>query len=92
MKNLHFSQTKLLGGFWHHYAELNRKVTIPAVYDRFSETGRFAAFRCDWQEGMPNKPHYFWDSDVAKVLEGMAEMLMVHPDPAMEKELDELDI
>lgn len=89
MKNLHFSQTKLLGGFWHHYAELNRKVTIPAVYDRFSETGRFAAFRCDWQEGMPNKPHYFWDSDVAKWMEGVAYLLREQRDPEMEAIMDE---
>ena len=89
MKNLHFSQTKLLGGFWHHYAQLNRKVTIPAVYDRFSETGRFAAFRCDWQEGMPNKPHYFWDSDVAKWMEGVAYLLQEQREPELEAIMDE---
>ena len=90
MKNLHFSQTKLLGGFWHHYAELNRRVTIPAVYNRFSETGRFAAFRCDWQEGMPNKPHYFWDSDVAKWMEGVAYILHTGRDPELEKIMDDI--
>lgn len=89
MKNLHYSQTKLLGGFWHHYAQLNRKVTIPAVYDRFSETGRFAAFRCDWQEGMPNKPHYFWDSDVAKWMEGVAYLLQEQREPELEAIMDE---
>lgn len=89
MKNLHFSQTQLQGGFWHHYAELNRNVTIPAVYNRFSETGRFAAFRCDWQEGMPNKPHYFWDSDVAKWMEGVAYLLQEQRDPQMEAIMDE---
>ena len=26
------------------------------VYNRFKETGRFDALRCDWREGAPNKP------------------------------------
>ena len=33
-------------------------------------------------------PHIYWDSDVAKVLEGMAASLMVQPDPELEKQLD----
>ena len=65
-------------------------VTIPSCLKRCRETGRIDAFRLQWKKGDPNPPHVFWDSDVAKVLEGMAEMLMIHPDPAMEKELDEL--
>ena len=89
MRNLHFSQTKLHGGFWHHYVQLNRNVTIPAVYDQFCATGRFDAFRCDWKEGMPNKPHYFWDSDVAKWMEGVAYLLHEGRNPQLEKILDE---
>ena len=65
-------------------------VTIPSCIRRCRETGRIDAFRLQWKKGDPNPPHVFWDSDVAKVLEGMAEMLMIHPDPSMEKELDEL--
>ena len=89
MKNIHYSQTKLTGGFWQHYAELNRNVTIPAVYDRFVETGRFDAFRCDWKEGMPNQPHFYWDSDVAKWIEGVAYILHYNRDPELEKIIDE---
>ena len=33
-------------------------------------------------------PHIYWDSDAAKVLEGMAASLMVQPDPELEKQLD----
>ena len=89
MKNLHFSQTRIMDGFWYHYAKLNREVTIPAVYDQFCATGRFDAFRCDWKEGMPNKPHYFWDSDVAKWIEGVAYLLHDGRDEALEKIVDE---
>ncbi len=67
-----------------------REVTIPSSLRRCDETGRLAAFRLEWKPGMPNPPHRFWDSDVAKVLEGMAYMLRLAPDPAMEAELERL--
>ena len=47
----------ITGGGWKAKADLNRDVTMRAVYDRFAETGRIDAFRCDWKEGMPNRPH-----------------------------------
>ena len=72
MKHLHFSDTHIKGGFWKYYSDMVRNVTAKAVYDRFLETGRFDAFRCDWEEGMKNRPHRFWDSDVAKWIEGVA--------------------
>ncbi|MBP5233927.1 MAG: glycoside hydrolase family 127 protein, partial [Planctomycetes bacterium] len=46
--------------------------TLPSSLKRCEETGRLDAFRLQWREGMPNHPHVFWDSDVAKVVEGMA--------------------
>lgn len=70
--------------------ELNRKVTMRAVYDRFAESGRFDAFRCDWREGQPNKPHIFWDSDVAKWMEAAAYVLRGHPDPDLQKKIEDL--
>lgn len=70
--------------------ETNWKTTIPSCIRRCEETGRLKAFKLQWKEGDPDKPHIYWDSDVAKVLEGMAAALMLHPDPAMEKELDDL--
>lgn len=68
MKAVTYDKVKL-GGFWKNRFEINKNVTIPAVYERFSETGRFAAFNCDWHEGMEHKPHFFWDSDIAKWIE-----------------------
>ena len=66
-----------------------REATIPAVIEKTKETGRIDAFRLGWKEGMPRKPHIYWDSDVAKVLEGMAYALAHQPDPALEKLYDE---
>ena len=67
-----YQNVTLTGGFWKAKEDLNRDVTIDAVYNRFDETGRIAAFRCDWKDGMPYRPHIFWDSDVAKWMEGAA--------------------
>ena len=70
--------------------ETNWKTTIPSCIRRCEETGRLKAFKLQWKEGDPDMPHIYWDSDVAKVLEGMAASLQIHPDPELEKQLDEL--
>ena len=68
----------------------NRQVTVPYSYKRCQETGRIDAFKLDWKEGMPNRPHMYWDSDVAKVLEGMAYVAAGKSDPELEKTADTL--
>lgn len=70
--------------------EINHTSTIPNSLERCRETGRIEAFQLHWQPGKPNRPHIFWDSDVAKVLEGMALSLGLFPDPAMAAELEQL--
>ena len=42
-----------------------RNSTIPSSVTKCRETGRIDAFRLAWKEGMPNRPHIFWDSDFA---------------------------
>ncbi len=83
MKNIPFSAVRITDGFWKQKQELVRNVTAQAVYDRFAETGRFAALRCDWQPGQPLEPHIFWDSDVAKWIEGVAYMIKEKDEPAL---------
>ncbi len=89
MQAVSFKNT-VLGGFWGGRQELNRTVTLPTVYNRFAETGRFDAFRFDWKEGDKNQPHIFWDSDVAKWIEGAAYILEHHTDKQLEKTVDDL--
>lgn len=79
-----YADVTVTGGFWRQKQVRNREVTLPAVQNRFQETGRFDAFRCDWREGDPNQPHFFWDSDVAKWMESAAYLLLEKPDPALE--------
>ena len=66
--------------------------TIPATMTKTIDTGRLDAFRLRWRPDQPQAlekmPHIFWDSDTAKVLEGMAAALALRPDPALEAEYD----
>ena len=84
MKTVNFSKTDITGGFWNEKQKMVRERTVYAVYDRFCETGRFEAFRCDWKDGMPNQPHFFWDSDVAKWIEGVAYLIKKKREPRLE--------
>ncbi len=77
-------------GFWGQRQQLNRDVTIWAVRDRFEDTGRFEAFDFNWKEGMPKKPHFFWDSDVAKWIESAAYIINKKPDPELEAKIEEV--
>ncbi len=89
-RTVDFSSTRITGGFWKHKQALVRRVTTKAVYDRFADTGRIDAFRFDWKPDAPNKPHFFWDSDVAKWMEGAAYQIAQRPDARLEKKIDDL--
>lgn len=78
MNNIHqvnYKNVSIQSGFWKRRQDINRNTTAFAVYNRFSDTHRFEALKCLWKEGMPNRPHIFWDSDVAKWIEGVAYIL-----------------
>ena len=78
-------------GFWKQRIETNRKVTIPYDFQKCEETGRIANFAIAAGQ-IDGKHQGFWfnDSDVFKVIEGAAASLALHPDPVLEKYLDEL--
>ncbi len=80
MNPIPLSRVKVQGGFWGRWQEIIRTSTIPASYQRLKETGRIDAFRLKWKTGMPNPPHLFWDSDVAKWVETAAYTLVTYPD------------
>ncbi len=89
MRTIGFENVELTGGFLAEKQRLNREVTLQAVYDRFCETGRFGALDCGYREGGSQpRPHHFWDSDVAKWLEGAAYALQKQRDPALEARVD----
>jgi DUF1680 family protein len=85
MKHFTYKEAALTDGFVYSKELLNRHTTIDAVYDRFDETGRIGAFDFNTQ-----KVHIFWDSDVAKWMEGAAYILAKHPNPALEEKVEAL--
>ncbi|MBR3691296.1 MAG: glycoside hydrolase family 127 protein [Clostridia bacterium] len=92
MRQIPFYATHLEGSFWGDMQRISREVTLDAIYDRFAETHRFAALKCDreMQEREGWKPHIFWDSDVAKWIEGLAFALERGRDARLEAKADEL--
>ena len=92
MKNYGFESVNLTKGYFFDKYELNRKITIDAVYDRFAESGRIEAFKFNWTPDREDlkKPHFFWDSDVAKWMEGAAYLLKKAPNPELEKKIDDI--
>lgn len=85
-----FTAVRFTDAFWAPLQEVNRTRAIPANERQCRATGRIDAFRLDWKPGMPNQPHIFWDSDVAKWIEAAAYSLATHPDPALDARLDEV--
>ncbi len=88
MQYIDFSHIKITGGFWKHKQDMLKNSTIKAVYDRFSDTHRFDALKCDWKEKGEYEAHIFWDSDVAKWIEGVAYVLEQERCPELEKLVD----
>ncbi len=89
MKDIDYRKIKITDGFWKTKLDMINNVTLKSVYDRFYETHRFAALDCTWKEGEPDMPHVFWDSDIAKWLEGLAYILSFYKNDELEKIADE---
>ncbi len=83
-EKLHFDSD-----FWFDLEEKIRNVTMPWSYAQCEKSGRIDAFRLHWK---PNssipKPHYFWDSDVAKWVESAALILQKKEDEELRKKME----
>ncbi len=90
MQNIPYCSTKINKGFWKYYCDLVRNVTVRYLCQSYQESGRIGAFKCDWRSGSPNKPHVYWDSDVAKWIEGVAYLTKLSPEPELEKIVDQI--
>lgn len=86
-----FSAVRVQDEFWASRLRTNREKSLPHNFKWCAETGRISNFAKAAGQ-MPGKFEgiYFNDSDVYKVLEGAAYSLADHPDPALEKTVDEV--
>lgn len=86
-----FTSVQLEDSFWAPRIETNRTVTIPFAINKNEETDRVDNFRK--AAGLKKGPYIgkrYNDTDVYKVMEGIAYTLQQHPDPKMEKVLEDL--
>jgi DUF1680 family protein len=86
-----FTDVEVNDSFWLPRMETNRTVTIPFAFQKSEETGRIDNFA---KAGglMTGKfaGRRYNDSDVFKIMEGAAYSLALHPDPELEKYMDDL--
>ncbi len=91
LKSVPFQNVNITGGFWAEKQKQNREVTVYAVESRYEETGRFEAFKLLWTEGSEyHKPHFFWDSDVAKWMEAACYIYAQNKDEVLLEKVDVL--
>ena len=88
MKKIDFSRVEITDGFWRARQTLNREASIPAVLERFREMGKIDAMSFNWDGTEERKPHFFWESDVAKWIEGVSYELKRERDPRLEAIVD----
>ncbi len=91
VRPVEFTKVKVMDDFWLPRIETNQKVTIPFAMQQNEETGRVDNFAIagGLKEG-EYKGERYNDTDVYKVMEGAAYTLTTHPDPELERSLDEL--
>ncbi|MBV6459146.1 MAG: hypothetical protein HONBIEJF_02289 [Fimbriimonadaceae bacterium] len=86
-----FTQVRIEDTFWSPRQDVNRKVSISHSLKMLEVHGYLDNYRLAAQgkrEGF--KGLIFMDSDVYKVLESAAYSLATHPDPDLDKKLDEI--
>ena len=88
MRPLGLTDVTIDDRFWRPRMETNRSVTVPIEYEQCRKTQRIQALKLGWKPGMPNPPHHFWDSDVAKWIEAAAYCLAAAPDKKLERLCD----
>lgn len=91
VKPVPFSEVHVTGGFWTPRLDTNRTVTIPYDFKKCEETGRISNFEV--AGGLKDGEFQglrFNDSDVFKIVEGAAYSLTIHPDPELDRYLDDL--
>jgi DUF1680 family protein len=92
-KPVYLDKVQIVSGLWRERQTINRSRTIPAIYEQLQKTGRLDAWRLDPNRERPKRRsviYMFWDSDTGKWLEAFGYSLHTHPDPALEKQADEL--
>jgi uncharacterized protein len=77
--------------FWSPRLEVNRTKTLDHVYRQLEATGSIRNFDVAAKKVVGRFSQPWWaDSDVYKWIEGASYVLATHPDPALERKVDDL--
>jgi DUF1680 family protein len=86
-----FTEVKITDAFWAPRQETNRLASIPVNLDNLEKSGNLQNLRLAAQKATSGfQGPVFMDSDVYKALEAASYSLATHPDPALDKRLDEI--
>lgn len=87
-----FNNVKISDNFWASRIETNRKVTIPYLFEKCEEHGRIDLFlkAAGIIDDDIESKMTFEDSDVYKIIEGVAYALSLKSDPKLEKYVDDI--
>lgn len=91
LSNVPFTRVKIEDVFWAPKLRAHKEVTLKACLEQCEKTGRISNFAkaAGLTEGQ-FEGIYFNDSDVYKVLEGVAYSLANNPDPELESHADQI--
>lgn len=82
---------RITDGFWAPRREINRAVTIPHIMQQNELTGRIDNFlKAAKKKAGAYQGQRYNDTDVYKVIEAASWSLVDHPDPALDRKLDDL--
>ena len=80
--------TKINNGFWKSRKELNKNISLYAILKTFEDSGRVRALT--GENTKKEKPHIFWESDLAKLMEGAFFSMQQEKDEKLEKICDSI--
>jgi hypothetical protein len=91
MKAVPFTQVKIDDEFWSPRLKTHKEITLAACLEQCEKTGRLTNFAKagGLMEG-EFEGIFYNDSDVYKLIEGIAYSLMNHPDPELERRTDQI--
>ena len=87
---LSIKQVDIGPGFLGDRVVTNNRKSVVAQYNKCLDTGRIEAIKLQWRDGDPNRPHYFWDSDVAKWVQAACWSLMKKRNKALAQRVEEV--
>lgn len=91
IKPVPLAAVRLTDGFWQTRLATNRQITIPHIMKQNEATGRVANFaRAARTASGAYEGRRFNDTDVYKVIEAASYTLVSHPDPVLDRQLDQL--